>query len=78
MRLYTVLARTSRLAWGVIAGHLVATILTLVIQVWGMNLQFAVRPISGLLLLLSVLSVAYYFWVGYRKMRAPSVEPAAP
>ena len=152
--------RTSQLAWGVIAGYLVATILTLVIQVWGMNLfarlvfvpyhvlvpgilvlsalgalvlnnrvfdvgvllgfgilgylmvkhgfplasfvlglllgplaeinlrralqtdpdllQFAVRPISGLLLLLAVLSVAYYFWVGYRKMRAPSVEPAAP
>ena len=72
MRLFTVLARTSRLAWGVIAGYLVATILTLVIQIWG-----AVRPISGLLLL-AVLSVAYYFWVGYRKMRAPSVEPAAP
>ena len=71
MRLFTVLARTSRLAWGVIAGYLVATILTLVIQIWG-----AVRPISGLLLL-AVLSVAYYFWVGYRKMRAPSVEPAA-
>ena len=73
MRLFTVLARTSQLAWGVIAGYLVATILTLVIQIWG-----AVRPISGLLLLLAVLSVAYYFWVGYRKMRAPSVEPAAP
>ena len=55
MRLFTVLARTSRLAWGVIAGHLVATILRL----------------------LAVLSVAYYFWVGYREMRAPSVEPAA-
>ena len=41
-------------------------------------LQFAARPISGLLLLLAVLSVLYYFWVGYRKMRAPSVEPAAP
>ena len=73
MRQFTVLARTSQLAWGVIAGYLVATILTLVIQIWG-----AVRPISGLLLALAVLSVAYYFWVGYRKMRAPSVEPAAP
>jgi putative tricarboxylic transport membrane protein len=150
--------RTSQLAWGVIAGYLVATILTLVIQFWGMRLfarlvfvpyhvlvpgilvlsalgalvlnnrvfdvfvllgfgvlgylmvkhqfplasfvlgfllgplaeinlrralqtdpsvlEFVLRPISGVLLLLAALSVAYYFWVGYRRVRAPRVEPA--
>jgi putative tricarboxylic transport membrane protein len=148
---------TSQLAWGVIAGYLVATVLTLAIQFWGMRLfarlvfvpyhvlvpgilvlsalgafvlnnrvfdvvvtlgfgmlgywmvkhgfglapfvigfllgplaeinlrralqtdpdllQFAVRPISGLLLLLAVLSVAYYFWVGYRRVRGPRAVP---
>jgi hypothetical protein len=29
-----------------------------------------------LLLLLAALSVGYYFWVGYRRVRAPRVEPA--
>jgi putative tricarboxylic transport membrane protein len=148
---------TSQLAWGVIAGYLVATILTLAIQFWGMGLfarlvfvpyhvlapgilvlmalgafvlnnrvfdivvtlgfgmlgywmvkhgfglapfvigfllgplaeinlrralqtdpdvlQFALRPISGLLLFLAVLSVAYYFWVGYRRVRGPGTAP---
>ncbi|HEV8535461.1 MAG TPA: tripartite tricarboxylate transporter permease [Candidatus Limnocylindria bacterium] len=150
--------RTATLAWGVIAGYLVATILTLFIQIWGMRLfarlvfvpyhvlvpgilvlsalgaivlnnrvfdvfvllgfgiigyfmvkngfplasfvlgfllgplaeinlrralqtdpnlvQFALRPISALLLGLAVLAVAYYFWVGYRRVRS-SGEPAA-
>jgi putative tricarboxylic transport membrane protein len=144
--------RTSQLAWGVIAGYLVATILTLLIQIWGMRLfarlvfvpyhvlvpgvlvlsalgaivlnnrvfdvfvllgfgilgyfmvkngfplasfvlgfllgplaeinlrrafqtdpsliPFVLRPISALLLLLAVLAIAYYFWVGYRRVRA--------
>jgi putative tricarboxylic transport membrane protein len=34
-------------------------------------LQFVLRPISALLLALAVLSVAYYFWVGYRRVRGP-------
>jgi putative tricarboxylic transport membrane protein len=149
--------RTATLAWGVIAGYLVATILTLLIQIWGMRLfarlvfvpyhvlvpgililsalgaivlnnrvfdvfvllgfgilgyfmvkngfplasfvlgfllgplaeinlrralqtdpsliPFVVRPISGLLLLFAALAIAYYFWVGYRRVRA-SPEPA--
>jgi putative tricarboxylic transport membrane protein len=149
--------RTSQLAWGVIAGYLVATILTLLIQIWGMRLfarlvfvpyhvlvpgilvlsalgavvlnnrvfdvfvllgfgvlgyfmvkngfplasfvlgfllgplaeinlrrafqtdpnllPFVLRPISALLLLLAVLAIVYYFWVGYRHVRA-SREPA--
>lgn len=152
--------RTSQLAWGVIAGYLVATILTCAIQIWGMKLfarlvfvpyhvlvpgilvlsalgalvlnnrvfdvwvlfgfgllgyvlvkhdfplppfvlgfllgplaeinlrralqtspdlsQFLLRPISGILLILAALSVAYYFWVGYRRMRAPKIVPASP
>ncbi len=154
---------TSPLAWGVIAGYLVATILTLAIQFWGMNLfarlvfvpyhvlvpgilvlsglgafvlnnrvfdilvtlgfgvlgywlvkhgfglppfvigfllgplaeinlrramqtdpsllRFVDRPISALLLGLAVLSIAYYFWVGYRRIRGgppPAAAEAAP
>jgi putative tricarboxylic transport membrane protein len=38
-------------------------------------LPFLTRPISALLLLLAALSVAYYFWVGYRRVRA--TRPAA-
>ncbi len=149
---------TRQLAWGVIAGYLVATVLTLVIQLWGMRLfvrlvfvpyhvlvpgilalsalgaivlnnrvfdvgvllgfgilgylmvkngfplaafvlgfllgplaeinlrralqsdpnllLFALRPISAVLLALALLAVAYYFWVGYRRVRAAHAEPA--
>jgi putative tricarboxylic transport membrane protein len=38
-------------------------------------LPFVLRPISALLLLLAVLAIVYYFWVGYRRVRAPR-EPA--
>jgi putative tricarboxylic transport membrane protein len=151
--------RTSQLAYGVIAGYLIATFITLLVQFWGMRLLvrlvfvpyhvlvpgilvlsalgalvlnnrifdilvlfgfgllgyvmvkhqfplpafvlgfllgplaeinikralqtspdltlFATRPISALLLALALASVAYYFWVGYRRMRAPAVEPSA-
>jgi putative tricarboxylic transport membrane protein len=41
-------------------------------------MQFVLRPISALLLALAVLSVAYYFWVGYRRLRgAPRPVPDA-
>ncbi len=36
---------------------------------------FLTRPISGLLIALAAVSVLYYFWVGYRRLRAP--QPAA-
>jgi putative tricarboxylic transport membrane protein len=151
--------RTSQLAYGVIAGYLIATLITLVVQFWGMRLfvrlvlvpyhvlvpgilvlsalgalvlnnrvfdilvlfgfgllgyvmvkhqfplaafvlgfllgplaeinikralqtspdltLFATRPISALLLALALASVAYYFWVGYRRVRPRRVETSA-
>lgn len=150
--------RTSQLAYGVIAGYLIATVLTLIVQFWGMRLfvrlvfipyhmlvpgilvlsalgalvlnnrvfdilvllgfgilgyimvkhefplasfvlgfllgplaeinikralqtspdltMFVTRPISALLLAFAALSVAYYFWVGVRRVRTPAAEPA--
>ena len=149
--------RTAQLAYGVIAGYLIATVLTLVVQFWGMRLfvrlvfvpyhvlvpgilvlsalgalvlnnrvfdilvllgfgmlgyimvkhefplasfvlgfllgplaeinikralqtspdltMFVTRPISALLLAFAALSVAYYFWVGVRRVRTPAAEP---
>ena len=151
--------RTTQLAYGVIAGYLIATVLTLVVQFWGMRLfvrlvfvpyhvlvpgilvlsalgalvlnnrafdilvllgfgllgyfmvkhefplasfvlgfllgplaeinvkralqtspdlsLFLTRPISALLLAFAAASVAYYFWVGYRRVRGPRAEAAA-
>lgn len=150
--------RTSQLAYGVIAGYLIATVLTLIVQFWAMRLfvrlvfvpyhvlvpgilvlsalgalvlnnrvfdilvllgfgilgyimvkhefplasfvlgfllgplaeinikralqtspdltMFVTRPISALLLAFAALSVAYYFWVGVRRVRTPAAEPA--
>lgn len=150
--------RTAQLAYGVIAGYLIATVLTLIVQFWGMRLfvrlvfvpyhvlvpgilvlsalgalvlnnrvfdifvllgfgilgyimvkhefplasfvlgfllgplaeinikralqtspdltMFVTRPISALLLAFAALSVAYYFWVGVRRVRTPAAEPA--